>query len=138
MASSFGGTVKLTGESEYASALKNINSNLKAVSSELKMVSTEFTNNGQKIADLRSQNDALNKKLNEEQNIVKVCADAIKNFTEQQKQNKNEIDKIKGSLEQEKQALDKMKNSTTSTSSEISKQEKVIADLEKELSKAEN
>lgn len=138
MASSFGGTVKLTGESEYASALKNINSNLKAVSSELKMVSTEFTNNGQRVIDLRNQNDALNKKLNEEQNIVKTCADAIKNFTEQQKQNKGEIDKLKGSLEQEKQALDKMKNSTTSTSSEISKQEKVVADLEKELVKAES
>lgn len=28
MASSFGGTVKLTGESEYIKALRNINSNL--------------------------------------------------------------------------------------------------------------
>ena len=48
MASSFGGTVKLTGESEYIKALRNINSNLKAVSSELKLTSTEFTNNGAK------------------------------------------------------------------------------------------
>ena len=91
MAGSFGGTVKLTGESEYASALKNINSNLKAVSSELKLVSTEFTNNGNKIGDLRSKNDALNKKLQEEQNVVKTCSDAIKDFTEQQSKNKNQI-----------------------------------------------
>ena len=33
---SFGGTVKLTGESEYRKALKEITSNLKEVSSELK------------------------------------------------------------------------------------------------------
>ena len=137
MASSFGGTVKLTGESEYIKALRNINSNLKAVSSELKLTSTEFTNNGAKIGDLRSKNDALNKKLLEEQNIVKLCSDAIKNFTEQQTKNKNEIDKLKNSLNTKQQALEKMKNSTTATSSEISKQEKVVVDLEKELMKAE-
>ena len=138
MASSFGGTVKLTGESEYASALKNINNNLKAVSSELKFVSTEFTNNGNKIGDLRSKNDALNKKLQEEQNIVKTCSDAIKDFTEQQSKNKSQIDKLKSSIEQEKATLDKMKNSTTATSDEISKQEKIVADLSKELSKSES
>lgn len=138
MAGSFGGTVKLTGESEYASALKNINSNLKAVSSELKLVSTEFTNNGNKIGDLRSKNDALNKKLQEEQNIVKTCSDAIKDFTEQQSKNKSQIDKLKSSIEQEKATLDKMKNSTTATSDEISKQEKIVADLSKELSKSES
>jgi phage-related protein/predicted nucleic acid-binding Zn-ribbon protein len=137
MASSFGGTVKLTGESEYVKALRNINSNLKAVSSELKLASTEFTNNGEKIGDLRIKNDTLNKKLQEEQNIVKTCANAIKDFTEQQTKNKNEIDKLKNTLITEQQTLEKMKNSTTATSSEISKQEKVIADLEKELSKAE-
>lgn len=137
MASSFGGTVKLTGESEYVKALRNINSNLKAVSSELKLASTEFTNNGEKIGDLRIKNDTLNKKLQEEQNIVKTCANAIKDFTEQQTKNKNEIDKLKNTLITEQQTLEKMKNSTTATSSEISKQEKVIADLEKELSKVE-
>ena len=138
MASSFGGTVKLSGESEYVKALRNINSNLKAVSSELKLASTEFNNNGQKIGDLRTQNDALNKKLKEEQSVVKTCAEAIKNFTEQQSKNKTEIDKLKTSLDSEKQTLEKMKNSTTATSSEISKQEKVVAELEKELSKAES
>lgn len=137
MASSFGGTVKLTGESEYVKALRNINSNLKAVSSELKLASTEFVNNGNKIGDLRTKNDALNKKLQEEQNIVKTCSEAIKNFTDQQTKNKNEIDKLKNSLNSEQQILEKMKNSTTTTSAEISKQEKIVADLSKELKQAE-
>lgn len=138
MANSFGGSVKLTGESEYVKALRNINSNLKAVSSELKLASTEFNNNGQKIGDLRTQNDALNKKLKEEQNVVKTCAEAIRNFTEQQTKNKSEIDKLKNSLDTEKQSLEKMKNSTSSSNAEISKQEKLVSDLEKELSKAES
>lgn len=137
MANSFGGSVKLTGESEYTKALRNINSNLKAVSSELKLVSTEFENNGNTIGDLKSKNDALNKKLQEEQNIVKTCSEAINDFTQQQSKNKSEIDKLKSSIEEEKQTLDKMKNSTSSTSTEIAKQEKVVADLEKELIKSE-
>lgn len=138
MAGSFGGTIKLTGESEYSRALKTINSNLRNVSSELKLTSTEFINNGKKIGDLRVQNESLNKKLQEEQNIVKVCTEAIKNFTDQQVKNKDEIDKLKNSLNIEQQALEKMKNSTTSTSSEISKQEKVVADLQSALLKSES
>lgn len=138
MAGSFGGSVKLTGESAYTSALKNITSNLKSVSSELKLASAEFTNNGTKIGDLRTQNDALNKKLQEEQKIVSLCTDAIKDFTDQQTKNKTEIDKLKSSLESEKSTLDKMKSSTTSSSTEISKQQQVVANLEKELSKAES
>lgn len=138
MANSFGGTIKLTGESEYKKALQNINSNLKAVSSELKLVSTEFTNNGNKIGDLRSKNDALSKKLQEEQNIIKICSSAIKDFTEQQVKNKNQIDKLKISLEAEKTTLDKMKSSTTSTSEEISKQEKVVSELSRTLTKSES
>ena len=138
MSSSFGGTVKLTGESEYSNALRKINSNLRAVSSELKLVTTEFNNNGQKIGDLRVKNEALNKKLQEEQNIVKTCSEAIKDFTDQQTKNKNQIDKLKSSLENEKNVLDKMKGSTITTSEEISKQEKVVANLQKELLKSES
>lgn len=137
MASSFGGTIKLTGESEYRSALRSINSNLKAVSSELKFASAEFSNNGQKVSDLRIKKDALNKKIQEEQNIIKVCTSAIKNFTEHQVKSKLEIDKLKNSLETEKKSLEQMKNATVISSSEIEKQEKLIASLEKQLISAE-
>ena len=37
MTGSFGGTVKLTGESEYRKALKEISNNLKLLSSEMKL-----------------------------------------------------------------------------------------------------
>ena len=42
---SFGGAVKLTGESEYRAALRNISQNLKEVSSELKLVSSQYDKN---------------------------------------------------------------------------------------------
>ena len=43
MSSSFGGTVKLTGESEYRKALKDITNNLKVMSSEIKLTASEFS-----------------------------------------------------------------------------------------------
>ena len=137
MAGSFGGVVKLTGESEYMTALRNMTSNLKALGSEMKLVSADFTNNGQKVKDLKNQNDILSKKLQEEQNVVKTCSAAIKDFTKQQSDNKSEIDKLKTALETEKQALDKVKNSTSSSSSEITKHENTIRQLENELNKAQ-
>ena len=38
----FGGSVKLTGESEYKKALSNIKTSLREVSSEMKLVSAQF------------------------------------------------------------------------------------------------
>lgn len=133
MAGSYGGTIKLTGEDEYKRALSNITSNLKSVSSELKLVSAEFTNNGNKVGNLRIKNEALNKKLQEEREIVKTCYDAVKNFTEQQSKNKDKINEINNSLNKEINLLNEMKNSTTATKKEISEQEKVVEKLTKQL-----
>ena len=43
--SSFGGTVKLTGESEYRKALKEITGNLKLLNSEMKTVTSQYDKN---------------------------------------------------------------------------------------------
>ena len=53
MANSFGGTVKLQGESEYRKALKDITSNLKLMSSELKLTNTQFSAGDKSIKQLK-------------------------------------------------------------------------------------
>ena len=47
---SFGGSVKLEGESEYRKALREITLNLKEVSSELKLTNVQFSNTNSKDA----------------------------------------------------------------------------------------
>ena len=42
---SFGGTVKLTGESEYQKALRGITDNLKVLNSEMKVVTSQYDKN---------------------------------------------------------------------------------------------
>ena len=65
--SSFGGAIKLTGESEYRKALKSITDNLTVLSSELKVASSEYDKNDTSTQNLAKQNEILNKRL-EEQN----------------------------------------------------------------------
>lgn len=48
----FGGTIKLKGESEYRSALRNINQSLREVNSAMKVVTTEFGKNNTSITAL--------------------------------------------------------------------------------------
>ena len=75
--SSFGGTVKLTGEDEYRKALKEISSNLKVLNSEMKEVTSQYDKNDKSVSNLSSQNDVLNKKIEEQEKKVSVLKDAL-------------------------------------------------------------
>ena len=77
MASSFGGTVKLSGESEYRQALRQITSNLKLVSSEMAKVSAEYGKNDTSVEGLTAKNRELNKQIDEQKNKVNVLKDAL-------------------------------------------------------------
>lgn len=125
MASSFGGTVKLSGESEYRQALRQITSNLKLVSSEMAKVSAEYGKNDTSIEGLTAKNRELNKQIDEQKNKVNVLKDALSqsqketgnnSATTQKWQidlNKAEAELIK--LTKEVQSNEeKMKNSQTS------------------------
>ncbi len=59
----FGGSVKLTGESEYRKALKSISDNLTVVASEMKVVNSLYDKNDSSTAKLSAQNEVLTKKL---------------------------------------------------------------------------
>ncbi|MCI8618331.1 MAG: hypothetical protein HFJ60_08915 [Clostridia bacterium] len=77
MTGSFGGTVKLTGESEYRKALKEISNNLKLLSSEMKLTASQYDLNDKSINNLTSQNEILNKKITEQKNKVDVLTKAL-------------------------------------------------------------
>ena len=65
MASSFGGSIKLKGESEYTKALKTITSNLTVMASEMKVVSTEFGKNDKSVQAVTSRSNVLKKEIEE-------------------------------------------------------------------------
>lgn len=105
MATGFGGSVKLTGESAYRKALKQITQNLKEVDSELKLVASQYDKNDKSEEALSAQTEAYNKKLAlQEQQIdtlegkqkeqTRVLEDLRKNHDELQKTLQEESDKL--------------------------------------------
>lgn len=79
----FGGTVKLDGESEYRKALSNITAQLGVVSSEMNKVTAEFGKNDKSIQGLTSKEDVLNKKLEAQEDKVRTLRGALEQAKEQ-------------------------------------------------------
>ena len=79
----FGGTVKLDGESEYRKALSNITAQLGVVSSEMNKVTAEFGKNDKSIQGLTSKEDVLNKKLEAQEEKVRTLRGALEQAKEQ-------------------------------------------------------
>ena len=74
---SFGGTVKLTGESEYQKALRGITDNLKVLNSEMKVVTSQYDKNDNSANKLKATSEVLNKKVAEQEAKIKVLKSAL-------------------------------------------------------------
>lgn len=74
---SFGGSVKLTGESEYQKALRGIADNLKVLNSKMKVVTSQYDKNDKSQEKLNATSEVLNKKIAEQENKVKVLKSAL-------------------------------------------------------------
>lgn len=91
--SSFGGTVKLTGESEYRKALAEISSNLKVLNSEMKIVTSQYDKQDKSVESLSAQNDVLSRKIIEQQKAVDILTDALEKSKAETGENSEETKK---------------------------------------------
>ena len=74
---SFGGSVKLTGESEYQKALRGISDNLKVLNSEMKVVTSQYDKNDKSQEKLNATSEVLNKKIEEQKSKINVLKSAL-------------------------------------------------------------
>ena len=74
---SFGGSVKLTGESEYQKALRGIADNLKVLNSEMKVVTSQYDKNDNSSQKLKATSEVLNKKIAEQESKVGILKEAL-------------------------------------------------------------
>lgn len=132
----FGGAVKLTGESEYRAALKQITQNLKEVSSEMKVVTSLYGKNDTSAAALTAKQDVLNKKLTEQKNKLSTLKAEYKAMQTQYDANAKKHDILVKTYNEESAKLKQLEMTVGTTSDEYKQQEKVVAELEKELMKS--
>ena len=128
--SSFGGTVKLQGESEYQRALRQITQSLKEQTSEMKILANQYDKNDKSTQAMASKSEALNQKLqiqSERLNILKARYNEMNNTygknSDAQKELTDELTKARSKL-------DEIGNTLGKTSKEYLDQQKVVEQLE--------
>ena len=104
----FGGTVKLTGESEYKKALNDITNNLKVLNSEMKVVTSQFDKNDKSTSNLSQQNDVLNKKIAEQKDKVEILSKALATAESETGKNSNTSQKWRVELNNAQAELNKL------------------------------
>lgn len=130
---SFGGAVKLTGESEYRAALRNITQNLREVSSEMKLVASQYDKGDTSTEALSAKSEVLNKKLEQQKSKLATLQAQYGKMSEAYQTNAQKHEKLVESYEQEKEKLDRIGQELGETSPEYQKQKDVVAKLSKEV-----
>lgn len=105
---SFGGSVKLSGEDEYRKALGGIAKDLKLLNSEMKTVTSQYDNNDKSVENLASQNQVLNKQIEEQEKKVSILKDALAKAKEETGENSDTTKKWQIELNNAQADLNKL------------------------------
>lgn len=119
MSSSFGGTVKLTGESEYRKALREITSNLKQVSSELKLTNAQFTSGDKTVKDTKSSYTNMNSTIQQQKEKINNLRQALKEAEIQYGSNNEKVKNFKIQLNNAETQLIQMESATNKSNKEL-------------------
>lgn len=128
----FGGVVKLTGESEYKKALKQITQNLREVSSEMKVVTSQYDKNDTSISSLNAKQSVLLKRLSEQQSKLQLITKQYNAYQQELSKSAKEHEELGRSLQNEKSKLSLIEAQVGRNTAEYEAQKQVVDKLEKE------
>lgn len=134
---SFGGSVKLTGESEYKKALASINQSLKEVDSELKLVTSQYDKNDKSEKALTAQTDVLNKKYEEQAKKAKTIREAYESLSKELKKQEDNLKSLKKELDAETDKLKEIEATSGKTSKAYQEQASKVSALSSQYDKEE-
>jgi len=136
MAGSFGGAVKLSGESEYRRALSQITSNLKELKSEMGLVSSEYDKNDKSTEALTARSEVLQKTLDKQKEKVSVLEKQFESLSKQQEENVKKHEELQKKYDEEVKKLEEIKRQSGENSREYEQQAQAISEMSNELSKS--
>ena len=134
--SSFGGSIKLTGEEEYRRALKNITTGLKEVSSQLSRTTTEFQNSDKSTSNLKKAQQELAKIYETQKSKVEQLRNAYDSFKSKVEVQAQAHQKLVSEDNKEKAELERLEKTVGTTSKEYQDQKDKVEDLGKEVAKS--
>lgn len=133
---SFGGSVKLTGESEYRAALRQITQNLKEVSSQMKLVDSQYGKSDASTAALTAKSEVLSNKLEQQRAKLATLQAQYGKMSDAYQTNTAKHEKLVASYEQEKAKLELIGQELGTTSPEYKTQAEVVAALARDVDKS--
>nr|DAL45625.1 MAG TPA_asm: tail tape measure [Caudoviricetes sp.] len=133
---SFGGAVKLTGESEYRAALRNITQRLKEVSSEMKLVASQYDKSDTSTQALTAKQNVLNEKLEQQKQRLSTLQAQYSKMSDEYATNAQKHEKLVQSYEEEKAKLEKIGQELGETSPEYKEQKQHVEQLAREVDKS--
>ena len=136
MSVGFGGAVKLTGESEYRKALREISQDLKELSAETKLVTAEYGSNDKSLEALTAKQAALNKQYEAQEKKVKILKDQYAAMSAEQDKNKEKHAALLTQYNDEAAKLEKIAQESGKTSKEYQDQAQKVSDLSLEVNKS--
>lgn len=119
MASSFGGTVKLQGESEYKKAIKDITSNLRLMSSELKLTNTQFSSGDKSLKQTKESYENTNKAVQEQKEKISELRIALTQAEKEYGSNNEKVKTFKTQLNNAENQLRQMEDATDKSTKEL-------------------
>lgn len=136
MSVGFGGAVKLTGESAYKQALREISRDLKELSAETKLVTAEYGSNDKSLEALTARSNALNKQYEAQAQKVKILKDQYAAMSAEQDKNKEKHAALLNQYNDEAAKLEKIAQESGKTSKEYQDQAQKVSDLSTEVNKS--
>lgn len=116
---SFGGTIKLQGESEYRKALNNITNNLKVLGSEMKVITSQYDKTDRSTVNLTKQNEVLNKEIKEQRDKVELLTKALEDSRNETGDNSDTTKKWQVELNNAKAELNRLEKSVDDNTESI-------------------
>ena len=129
----FGGSIKLTGESDYKKALKEITDNLTVLSSEMKVVTSQYERNDTSTANLAQQNEVLNKRLDEQNKKLAEAKKMLQEATTAENANAQTINKWQNEVNKAQAEVNATSRAIEKNSQQIKENEKALNDNSNEL-----
>ena len=133
---SFGGVIKLQGESEYRRALNNIKSDLGAMGVELKAVTSQFDKNDQSQSAVSAKTTALNALLEKQKERLSLVSRQYQLYSAEVQKSAQEHAQLGKQLEEAKAKLEEIKNTSGEASDEYEEQKAVVEKLTNEYNES--
>ena len=129
----FGGSVRLTGESEYKKALSQIQQSLKMVSAEMQNTAKLYDQGDKSMRELKNDSNMYKQTIDQQKTALQGLKDTLAKMSADYNKHVTAHNELIDQYNKETQKLEQIGRTLGTSSDEYKEQQKVVNDLSKEI-----